>query len=224
MYIITSPEEVSAIYKNHEVITWEGFILDMFQRFELTPSKYLKPKRSKDDKSMGSQRLHEKIFSYSIMKKHFTPGPKLDLMTRIQIGYIERQMRWEEVPGPCTIRPVPESKVMSLRSWCAEALGTATVQTIWGHSICDLSSTLLADFHTFEYRSWMLQFSYPNFLARRMNGAIGRLIEAYTRYFENPIEKRADASEYVTSWERRAREEGFSTREMAVRNVMFLWG
>lgn len=226
MYIITSPKDISSVYKNPQVLTFDGFIRDMYVNFGMSATgvaQIFEPVTSKDGKAsspLGQQYAH---LATGIQKEQLHPGESLDKLTETYLAHIEQQMDWDRLPDSCITQALPDKKVVSLRNWCADVLGQASIQAFFGTALLEVDPHLLEDFHIFDANSWMLLYQYPRAFAKPMFKAIERNTQAYTRYFQLPVEKRDQMCHYIKTVEAKQRKAGMSDRDIAISAQGFFW-
>ena len=151
-----------------------------------------------------------------IQKEQLHPGEHLDILFGTYLGHFKKQMDWHEIPSSCTIQASPGKKVVSLRNWCANVFGEATGAAFFGKALLELNPRLLEDFHTFDSDSWMVLYRYPRVFARPVYAAMERVTQAFTRFFELPIEKRTTMCHYLKTVEVKQRRAGMSNRDIAI--------
>ena len=155
------------------------------------------PVAFKDGKA--SSPLHQRYahLATGIQKEQLHPGENLDSLFGTYLDHFKRQMDWDKIPSSCTIQVSPGKKVVSLRNWCANVFGEATAAAFFGNALLELNPRLLEDFHTFDSASWMLLYQYPRVFGKPVFAAMERGTQAFTRYFELPIEKRTTMCHYI---------------------------
>ena len=134
----------------------------------------------------------------------------------------EQRLRWDRVPDLWSIaRP---EKVVSLHEWCADILGNATVQALFGSALLGLEPRLLEYFRIFDSERLKLTFQLPPLFAKRMHNAIDRSRVAYVNYFQLPSEKRPGTCHYLRGVEEKQRQAGMTDEDIGIAAQMFFWG
>ncbi|MCJ1246422.1 hypothetical protein MMC30_003629 [Trapelia coarctata] len=219
MYIVTSPKDISTVYKNPQNLAFDGFVKDMYARFGMSPmgvEKMFAPILLKHDTALdagGQQRAH---LGTGVQKEQLHPGPNLDDLIKVYLGYIEPQMDMGRIPESCIVRSSGDSKVVSLRNWCSAVLGAATIEAFFGTTLLELNPQLPEDFHIFDVNSWMFLYQYPRGAAKAMFNSLERTTRAFTRYFDLPIKERSQACHYIRTLEAKQRDAGISSRVIAI--------
>ena len=139
-------------------------------------------------------------------------GEHLEMMTAAYVKQIERSISADG------------TRVVSLRHWCAEVLGTAALVALFGEIIVDIEPRLLEVFGTFDSDSWMLTYKYPRFLGKEMHAAKDAQREAFMKYFKLRPEERKDAGYYIRTVEAKQRKAGMTDWDIATTAQMFFWG
>ncbi len=226
IYIVTSPKDISTVYKNFQTLTFDGFVKDMYSLFGMSPTGIAKmfepitPRNSMTTDLSSQQHAH---LGTGIQREQLHPGQNLDNVIATYLSHIEQQMNWDNIPNSCIVEASTEKKVVSLRNWCADVLDLATVQAFFGMTLLELNPDLLDDFHIFDFNSWMLLYQYPRMFAKPMYESMERGTRAFTRYFELPVEKRSEACHYIRMVEAKQRSAGMTDRDIAIAGHMFFW-
>ena len=99
---------------------------------------------------------------------------------------------------------------MSLYDWCADVLGHAAMNVLYGDALLNLEPQLLEYFYTFDQESWKLTFQLPRLFASIMYNAMDSARDAYIRYFQLPRHKRLATCYYLRAVEEKQRKAGMS--------------
>lgn len=228
IYIVTSPEDISAVYKNSQSLTFDGFVKDMYAAFGMSSTGIARlwapvEGSSKSGNVAGLPGQKQAHLGAGIQREQLHPGQHLDDLLLVYLTHIKKQMNWENISKKVIAQSFSETKVVSLRNWCADVLGRATVEAFFGKCLLECEPSLLDDFHTFDANSWMLLYQYPRIFAKPMYKSMDKGTDAFTRYFQLPSDQRRQACHYVRTVEMKQRKAGMADRDIAIAGQMFFW-
>lgn len=219
-YILMSPKDHLTVYKNPTVLTFDGFIRDLYTTFGMSKDGIQKMWQAQSAKVQDKP--IEVHLGQGIHREQLHPGSHLEDITVVYLREIEQRLRWDRIPDLVTnTRP---EKVVSLYEWCAEVLGNATIQALFGNALLDLEPRLLEYSYTFDSESWKLTFQLPPLLAKRMHDAKDQSRAAYISYFKTPPEKRPGTCYYLRGVEKKQRQAGMTDEDIGIAAQMFFWG
>ena len=219
-YIIMSPKDHLTVYKNPNVLTFDGFIRDLYTTCGMSKDGIRKMWQAQS--AMKHEKPTEVHLGHGIHREQLHPGSHLEDITVVYMREIERRLRWDKVPdSPSNARP---GKMVSLYEWCADVLGNASIQALYGNALLELEPLLLQYFYAFDSESWKLTFQLPPLLAKRMHDAKDSARAAYVSYFRLPQEKRPGTCYYLRAVEERQRKSGMTDEDIGIAALMFFWG
>ena len=215
---MTLPKDMSSVYKNHQALSFDGFVKDLYTSFGMTPNgieKMFQPYRSED-----GPRAH---LGTGIQKEQLHPGQNLEDLTTVYKYHIGRQMDGDNIPQSCVQQVTGDTKTVWLNRWCADVLGPATAQAFFGNMLLEIDPNLLHDFHIFDLSSWKLTYKLPRPFAKEMYAAVERMTKSFTRYYQVPQHKRNDICHYFKTTESRQRRANMSDRDIAIAAQAMFW-
>ncbi|MCJ1308652.1 hypothetical protein MMC25_002305 [Agyrium rufum] len=210
------------VYRNSQSLTFEGFVNDMYASFGMSPigvTKMYAPRSSANEDKAEAPKVH---LGSGVQKEQLHAGSHLEDMTRIYLKHVQRQTKLDQIPNTAIQRGLADQQAMYLRSWCAEVLGRATIEAFFGERLFDLEPDLLQIFHTFDASSWKLLYQYPKPFAKPMFKAMGKIRQAFIRYFELPADQRQPCH-YVRTVEEKQRKAGMSNEDIAIAAQTLFW-
>ena len=217
LYIITSPSDMSMVYKNTISLSFDEFIHDLHLAFGMSPEG----RHIMWDDSKGKCLIH---VADSFHRAQLHPGEHLDDLTDKFLHQIEQGLSWDRATKLDRQSATSSKEVLlSLYDWCADVLIPAASIAFFGKALLEIDENLIKDFHDFDDDSWMLTYKYPRFLARKMYAGKDKNLDAFTRYYQLPPSERTGACYYVTSLEACQREHGMADRDIAVSIQLFYW-
>ncbi|KAI9879019.1 MAG: hypothetical protein M1830_009818 [Pleopsidium flavum] len=228
-YVLTSPKDVTAAYKDTEGLTFDVFVRDIMVSFGATPGAIQKMWLSASDDSTGFESstpnpLHKCLaqLTRDFHKQQLHPGENLDALGSKFQTYIDELLRCDSLL-PSTSSSPSSWKELSLVDWCGDVLLNAATRAFFGEKLLEIEPNLLRDFFDFDNNSWMLMYRYPPFLAKEMNRAKTRAIDGLTAYFALPKDQRTGEAWFVRTLEAEQRKLGIGDRDIATLILMVYW-
>ncbi|KAJ8063785.1 hypothetical protein OCU04_007646 [Sclerotinia nivalis] len=122
LYIVTSAEDVSAIYRNTEAFDFDPIIMEIFTDFGVTSDTF--------------EKMHERNWPHGkhwidivheIFKLQMHPGEKLQKLESTFLSNIDSSLAWHKLRGDVVLSEDEENgetgeKVVSLFRWCYQVL------------------------------------------------------------------------------------------------------
>ncbi|KAF2197034.1 cytochrome P450 [Delitschia confertaspora ATCC 74209] len=196
LYVITSPEDVLAVYKDTTSLDFDPIIRDIMADFGLTRHTLDKM----FDRKFGQK--HWMDLCHADFKLQMHPGEKLEVLQSTFLGNIDKSLQWSQVSGPMVLASSNKNgKTVSLWKWCGQVLVDSATRAFFGDAIYRVAPDLLADFFLFDNESWKLSYKYPRFAAPDMYKAKAKGEAAFAQYLALPQEQRQDASWIVKAIE-----------------------
>lgn len=226
MYFIMSPKDMATVYKNTISLTFDGFIRDLYTTFGMSKEGIklmwqTHPTKSSDISTPNTKRFH---LGEGVHREQLHPGPQLEDITGKYLDQFQQRLVWHEIRGSIVSAGAQEGKVVTLYDWCADVLGHAAMNALFGDALLGLEPHLLEYFYTFDEESWKLTFQLPPLFARTMHKAKDDGRNAYIRYFRLPADQRSGVCHYIRTVEAKQRKAGMNDTDIAVAAQMFFWG
>ena len=211
---------MSVVYKNATTLTFDGFIKDLYTTFGMSAQGVQQMWRANPAKAYNivNQDSH---LGQGIHREQLHPGDHLEDLTTRYLNEIEKSVEWDNIPATL---PREKGKVLCLYDWCANVLGNAAMQSLFGDALLKLEPRALEYFYAFDSESWKLTFQLPPMLASNMHAAKDKSRDAYIGYVKTPMEDRPGICHYLRSIEAKQREAGMNDRDIAIAAQMFFWG
>ena len=235
LYIITSAEDVSAVYRNTKALDFDPFIHNVAMAFGATKTNADKmfevPSISEKKKLLGDGEGPDRPTKSFIEQSHdnyklqLHPGPKLDELQAAFLDRIDSYLHFDKI-SPRITRPSSGSdiKFVSLFDWTSEVLLDAATRAFFGDSLLDIiEPDLLDSFFVFDDDSWKLNYQYPRFAAKEMFGAKDKATAAFERYFSLPRRERPGAAWIIQMLEDDMRRLGMDNQQVASMIFMIYW-
>ena len=224
LYFLTSPEDVSALYKNTESLAFDKIVHELSITFGVSRHAmdlvYRRPNSQVDDvvtqvMQIKNPRLKSLAqLNNDFWKQQLIPG---DLYYQLQNSfatYIERSLTPSSLSGKFVRSSgYHGTKTVSLLRLTQEVLIDAALRAFFGDTILDLEPDLIQDFLDFDEDNWKLWYKWPN--AKDMFAAKSRVSRTLQRYLALPKEKRPGASFIVETMITTQRALGTSDEDLA---------
>ena len=218
------------MYKNTSTLSFDSFIRDLHIGFGMSSDGVEIMWKTQGDsiQAEASKSFSNKCLVHvgnKIHQSQLHPGPHLEDLTQQFLTQIEKRLLWESIKHMDIALPTEGTSVVALPlyKWCADVLVNAATRAFFGESLLRDNPELLQDFYAFDDDSWMLTYQYPRFLARNLHSAKTNITNAFTRYYQLPLEERSRACYHVRMQEARQREAALGERDMAIITQMFYW-
>ncbi|KAK8131988.1 cytochrome P450 oxidoreductase [Apiospora kogelbergensis] len=230
LYVLTSPSDVSAAYKNTDALTFDVFVRDVMVSFGASQSAvdkmWLLPESSESNSPAqvpNPKGLSLAKLVHDMHKKQLHPGAEMDILSDRFITLISKSLTWPNIAGSYVVESKPHKKLVSLKGWCSTVLLEAATDAFFGDAFLKMAPNLLNDFFDFDDNSWMLMYRYPRVLARNMYQSKQNAIDYLTAYLDLSLEDRPGAAWFVTTMEEEQRALGIQSRDIATLLMMVYW-
>lgn len=228
--VITSAEDVAAIYKNVESFTFDIFVRDVMVAFGASPDAidkmWLFPSESGHGYAASVPNPSNKCLAQltrDFHRQQLHPGDHQRELSDKFLFHIDGSLVWERISTETVVRDDECLKRLSLKRWCGDVLLQAATKAFFGESLLEIQPDLLDNFVDFDDNSWMLMYRFPRFLAQAMYQAKDAAIDGLERYFQTPKECRRDAAWFVQTLETEQRRLGIGDRDIATIILMVYW-
>ncbi|MCJ1347230.1 hypothetical protein MMC31_005452 [Peltigera leucophlebia] len=105
--MVTAPDDISALYKNHPTLSFNGFIKDMYRAFGITregiakmfeplPSRSGRGEGAADLPSSGGQKYAH--LGLGVYREQLYAGQHLEQLSKVLLTHIEAQQHWVRIP------------------------------------------------------------------------------------------------------------------------------
>ncbi|KAL8939674.1 MAG: hypothetical protein Q9211_002625 [Gyalolechia sp. 1 TL-2023] len=224
LYIVTSPRDISAIYKNTTTLTFDELVRDMMLSFGASEEGVRRMWESpRTGGTVGS--LH-KVLAHAgedYYRQQFQPGHRLnDLWTDMQ-GRLSASLQWDAITGESVLSVRHKIKTVSLMNLCQSTLLSSATSAVFGDRLLQIAPDLVKTFVVFDDKSWKLTYKLPPFLAKDMHNARQQIFAAFRSYFALPPGERTGATWVVDTLETEMRRIGLEEHDIASLFGMPLW-
>jgi hypothetical protein len=223
LYMVTSPRDVSALYKNTATLTFDEFVHDMME--SLGMSKTGLAKSWEPSNSPSSSKGHKALphIAEEVYRKQFQPGELLTSLWHEIQNRLDVSSSYETIPASAIRHETSDHKRVSLWLWCRSILFESVTTAIFGESLLQLTPNLAEVFAAFDDNSWKLTYKLPPAAARDMHKAKDQIKATFERYLRLPRSERNGAAWVIGALEDEMRDFGLDESDMAVLFTMPLW-
>ncbi len=231
LYAVTSPQDISIIYRNTTTLGFDEFVRDTMLSLGASQDgvrkMYESPRYENSDTSGKGNinRLH-KILAHAgedYYRQQLLPGNLLDQLWENIESRIFQALSWEGFPKQCTTSTGEGTKTLSLQSWCRETLIRSVSAAVFGDRLIQLEPRLVDIFKTFDDNSWKLTYKLPRSLAKEVHVAKDKIVVTFVDYFATPRDQRAGETWLVRTLETEMRKIEVSDHDIAALFGMPFW-
>lgn len=231
IYVVTSPADVSAVYKNVKQLTFDDYIEDMMLRFGTSrsavdtmlqkpdalkqPSSDLQPNPTKNSLLQICQSLYHQALC---------PGEKLETLQDNLLGIIDKSLTWESMTPTAILSSASAPyRTVSLLCWTKNVLLDGATKAFFGNRLIELEPKLYENFGYFDDNSWKFTYNLPRVWSSDVYNAKGVAQDAMKAYLDLPKEQRPGAAWLIQSMEAEMRARGIGSSDIAALFVMTFW-
>ena len=200
LYVLTSTDDVTTIYRNVTIFFWEIYLNDFLIVFELDSFALIKIWRKLimkflifNEKSINLLQKSLILLTENLYKQQLFFEIKLDVFEIRFISLIDEDLRWEKLKNRFVLFFNDERRHVSLFKFCEQFLVKIITKTMFDDFIYDFESNLTEHLLNFNDDVWMFIFNYLQFVAKRLYHArkkILNVLKCYMKYFKkSKIEK-----------------------------------
>ena len=234
LYIVTSPSDISSVYKNTKALDFDPFIHNVAMAFgasKINADKMFEKMRNArggsaepDAKVSGNPKSFMEQ-SHENYKLQLHPGPKLEELQRVFLSRVDAYLQFDGLASRIIgSSSESQAKVVSLLDWTSGVLLDASTRAFFGDTLLDaVQPNLLDNFIVFDDESWKLNYQYPRIAAKAMYDAKDESVAAFESYLSLPHEKRPGATWIITTLESDMRALGMETQQISSMIFMIYW-
>ena len=230
LYIITSPQDVSAVYKNVVSLTFDDYIRDMMYQFGGSDDAVHKMWQNPDKEGSGTALLSPNPFHKNmarlgedLYRQQLYPGTHLEDLQSQFMPNIHKALSYEKISEKIIISLSQGEKVVSLLGWVREVLLDSATRSFFGDKLLEIEPNMFQSFFDFDDNSWKLTYHLPRIFAREMYRAKQKATDALSKYFHLPERERPGAAWLVHTLEREMRHLGIKDSDIACFLMMIYW-
>lgn len=133
---------------------------------------------------------------------------------------IHHSLRWDSISNNTIHSSTSDTKTLSLLGWTRDVHLDSAARSFFGDRLLEVEPDLFRTFLDFDDNSWKFTYRLPLFMSQDMYRAIEKLIDAFTAYFELPMEERSGSAWFVQTLETEMRQVGIGSSYIASDDVL----
>lgn len=202
IYILTSPDDVDAAYKNNTTLSWDLYLNDLLKGFGVR-GKALKlawHRPTNGDASYmhphSKNLTHKSLvhFIEEIYQQQLLPGPNLNVIGQSYLARLDDTLRWDRIIGSYVISRTEKQKRLSLKKFCRNLMIDGITSSLFGGMLQKIDPNVAQDMITFNDYAWLLVFGFPDVVCPKLAGSRNRLMSALKIYMNTPEEQKEGES------------------------------
>jgi len=229
LYILTSSDDVTAVFKDTVSFSFEGFIKDIMGQNGVTKEGIHKMFQDIDPtKATVNNLLHKPLgrLARDLHLHQLSPGQLLNDTSRAFVKYFENADLILIKKDCRNVQPVPDAKAVRVQlfDWTADMLTMAGQEAYWGKLLKKIEPNMVEVFMEFDLLTWQMLYQYPEFLCGKMRAARNKMVEAFEKYYRAPRSERSDTLWWTHAFEDEIRALNFSERDFGIIIATIYWG
>jgi cholesterol 7alpha-monooxygenase len=189
LYVITSADDVQAVYRAPKALDFDPFIKEMLSKYGVTTDT--------TSKMFDTLPGHSKSWmetSIDNFKQQLHPGDKLDAVQKRLLGFIDKLLVWDRLRGRMVLQDGEEEKAVSLFSWSEMVVVDAQTRAFFDEVLFEKCPDLLAHFQIYEDESWKIAMVLPDFATKALRSSKSAIEEGLKQYLDTPSSERPNDS------------------------------
>jgi hypothetical protein len=230
LYIISSPQDVSAVYKNIVSLTFDDYIRDMMYQFGGSEDAVQKMWQDPSGDGKGTALLSPNPFhknlarlSEDFYRQQLHPGTNLEDLQSQFMPKIHESLNYKKISENIIISSTTGEKTVSLLGWVREVLLDSATRSFFGDRLLEIEPNMFQSFFDFDDNSWKLTYHLPRIFAKEMYGAKQQATDALVKYFQMPKGERPGAAWLVRTLESEMRNLCIQESDIACFLMMIYW-
>lgn len=221
LYILTSPEDVSTLFKDTSAFTFDIAVADFMGQFgcakQTALDVYQRPRSEDDDPAikLGYQNPSGKSMAHlnnDYLHLQFAGKQSVEVIDKV-CGLLHEWTSEKHLEGPAVLSTTGDAKTVSIYKWSQEVLMQVATRGIFGVELLEQSPNLFTDFLYFDEENWRLWYKAPG--SKPVNDAKEKLVDAFEQYMSIPREERPDMAPVIDYYERTKLVKGIPKRDIA---------
>ena len=224
--IVTSPHDISAVYRNTTTLIFDTFVRDLMVDFGVSSSGVQKMFESPEKLRRGSMEWPSipppdsiGVNGRNFSRQQLQPGELLNSVQDKVMHFYTESLDWRALSHTYTIESSPRSKKISLMGWCQHVVLAAGSNAFYGERLLQLAPHLLETYIEFDKHSWMIFYKYPALFARPMSVPKEKIVQAFTAYYQLSPEDRPGQAWYLQALESEQRKIGMNDRDIGITSL-----
>lgn len=230
LYVITSAQDVTTVYKNINSLTFDDYVQDMMYRFGGSKDAIKKMWRDPGTDDIGTANpdlnpFHKNLakLGEDLYRQQLQPGTNLEELQSDFMPNIHNALVYDKMSDKILVAPAHDAKIVSLLAWVREVLLDSATRSFFGDRLLEIEPNLFQEYFNFDDNSWKLIYHLPRIFAREMYEGKQKAIDALTKYFLLPKQERPGAAWLIQTLESEMRHQGLGESDIASFVMMVYW-
>ncbi|KAF1950251.1 cytochrome P450 [Byssothecium circinans] len=194
LYVISSAEDVQAVYRAPKTLDFDPFIKEMLSKYGITADT-----ASRMFDTLPGHKKNWMETSIENFKLQLHRGAKLDIVQKKLLGFIDDLLVWDRLRGRMVLQDGEEERVVSLYSWSEMVIVDAQTRAFFDEVLYEKCPDLLAQFQIYEDESWKVPMDLPDFSTKALRSSKSSIEKGLRQYLQLPQHKRPNESWIVTT-------------------------
>ena len=222
-YIVTSPREISTVYKNTATLSFEEFIRPMLMAFGASKGAVEKWIPLLDAEKRITAGGITNQTGIRLCHEAMLHGKRSESLQCVLLGRIHECVDFENLPAKAVLSHSLGNKRISLLQLCRDVLMDSATHTFFGTRLLDIEPNLFEIYYIFDSTSWKLHTGYPRFLSNEVHASKNKIWAAMTTYFTLRKEDRPGMSWLIENLEIEMRKLDIVEKDIAAIMVPMFW-
>ena len=224
LYIVTSPQDVTDIYKNTKTLTFDEYVRDVMKSIGVSEDGISRLWKTPDN-NMDHNRLHKALAhaGEDYYREQLLPGSHLDDLWERVLSLISSSIQWDKLPDASSNNTSDNMRTLSLLDWTRDVLLKAVTAGFFGDRLLELEPRLLEHFAAFDDESWKLTYKYPRSVSKNMYDAKDKMVAGVEAYFRLPKDQRSEAAWLIRKMEIETSNAGIDVHDLAAMITSLVW-
>lgn len=221
---MTSPQDVTDIYKISKTLTFDEYVQDVMQSIGVSDDGIARLWKTPDN-SKGPNRLHKALAhaGEDYYREQLLPGNHLDALWERVVGLISSSIEWDKLPNKSTTLSLDSTRTFSLLQWTRDVLLNAVTKAFFGDRLLELEPRLLEYFTAFDDESWKLTYKYPRSVSKSMYDAKDKMVAGIEAYLRLPKDERLEGAWLIQKMEVETKKAGIEVHDLAAMITSLVW-
>lgn len=221
IYVLTSPQDVTQVYRNTKSLTFYEYVQDVMRSLSVSEGgieKLWQSSTARNASEHAKKCLAEA--GEDFYREQFLPGQQLDVLWHRVISLLNVHVTWERLVKGRTTRVLPD---ISLLGWTQDVLLQVVIEAFFGKQLLRIEPQMIKFFVAFDDQSWKLTYKYPRRASRDMHKAKDSMVAAIEQYLRLPKDQRSDQAWLISKLEFETKDAGIDTHDLAAMITSLLW-
>ena len=231
IYFLTSPDDVTALYKDTKSLGFDHVVYELSIQFGVSRAAmdkiHRKPSTRADDKLCSKLQIENPNLkslaqlNSVFFKQHLHPGDEYNTLLINVLEHLNPFLDPNNLPSAAFVSSKSSERTISLLKWTQHAFLSSSISVMFGAKMQQLDPDLAKNFLTFDNDNWKLWYKWPG--GGEMQSAKARVIKTVQPYIGLAHSERQSAAHLVQTIELSQRALGICEKDIATNLAMIFW-